>query len=99
MSGEDNLVQVDIQGRNYVLRGGDDPQSVRDLAAYVDERMSEIADHTRTADTTRLAILAALNIADELFQARSGVQPAQAQAPDPSERDAALCRILDQALS
>ena len=95
-------VQVQIGGRSYTLRGNRNPDAVRRLAGFVDERMNEIADRTGTADTTRLAILAALNIASDLFT--QGKNPTAREKPAPStceheERDQELCRILDSALS
>lgn len=97
---EANRVQVEIAGRTYTLRGHRDVKSVRRLAAMVDERMSSIAAHTATPDTTRVAILAALNIADELHKARSQASPpATTPACKHESRDEDLCRILDAALA
>ena len=95
---EANRVQVEIAGCTYTLRGNRDVDSVRQLAAMVDERMSAIAAHTATPDTTRVAILAALNIADELRKARSQA-PATDSACQHESRDEDLCRILDAALA
>lgn len=63
--GASNLsgVQVEIFGHPYSLGGGD-PDHVRKLAEYVDSRMRTIAE-THMADSTELAVLAALNIAHE----------------------------------
>jgi cell division protein ZapA len=98
MSAETNRVQVEIAGRTYTLKGGRDPQLVTELAAFVDRRMTEIGDQTTTADTARLAILAALNIADELFQTRAAGGKGLRGLPD-SARDSRLCEILDEALA
>jgi cell division protein ZapA len=88
-------VQVEIAGRTYTLKGNRDPREVKRLASFVDERMAEISTRTQTADTTRVAILAALNIADELFRAQRG-RPAAGDAP---ARDRELIKLLDEALS
>ncbi len=64
--GGPHLVPVNIFGQTYSLRADEDPGYVERLAAYVDERVREVAEKTRTADTTKLFVLAALNIADEL---------------------------------
>jgi cell division protein ZapA (FtsZ GTPase activity inhibitor) len=100
-SGEDR-VQVQIGGRSYTLRGNRNPEAVRKVAAFVDQKMNEIAARSSTADTTRLAILAALNIASDLFT--RGKNPVAGGKADPStcgheQRDQELCRILDSALS
>ena len=97
MNDKETLVQVEILGRTYTLRGSDDPQSVKDLAAYVDTRMAEIAEQTNTVDTTRIAILAALNIADELFKGRQGGNGVS-QPLGTQRRDKKLCRMLDEVL-
>jgi cell division protein ZapA len=59
-------VRVQIFGQTYVIRGELDEAYVQKLAAYVDEKMRAIADATATVDTQKLAVLAALAIADEL---------------------------------
>lgn len=97
MSEEPNLVPVEIHGRTYNLRSPGDPRALKELAAYVDARMAEIAEAGTTADTARLAVLAALNIADELFDERrrgSGVPTGGAVA----KRDEHLIRTLDEIL-
>jgi cell division protein ZapA len=59
-------VKVQIFGQTYAIRGELDEAYVQRLAAYVDEKMRAIADATATVDTQKLAVLAALAIADEL---------------------------------
>jgi cell division protein ZapA len=62
-------VKVEICGRSYTLRGIE-PEAARHLAATVDRRMKAIAGDSATADTLKLAILAALNLADDLERLR-----------------------------
>lgn len=78
MPSESGLVQVEIFGQTYNLRGPGDAAYLRALAAHVDGRMREIADATRIVDTLKLAVLTALNIADECFQLRRG----QGESPE-----------------
>jgi len=52
------------------MRGELDPEYIRGLAQFVDGKMRSIAARTRTVDSLRTAILAALNIADEYHQLR-----------------------------
>ncbi len=59
-------VKVQIFGQVYSIQGDLDARYVQKLAAYVDEKMHTIADATRTIDTQKVAVLAALAIADEL---------------------------------
>jgi len=58
-------IRVDIYDQNYHLRGTD-PEYIQDLAEYVDARMRLIAQQASTVDSLKVAVLAALNIADEL---------------------------------
>ena len=64
-------VQVQIFGDAYTLRGDADPAYVLELAAYVDARMREVTDKLPVASAARVAVLASLNLADELFQERA----------------------------
>jgi cell division protein ZapA len=63
-------IRVNIFGSEYTLRADSENNYVEEIAEYIDEKMREI-DRTQTLkSTTRVAILAALNVADELFQER-----------------------------
>src|SRR5262249_54757888 len=59
-----HAVRVEIFDQGYNLRGSD-PEYILKLAEYVDAKMRAVAEQTQTVDTARLAVLAALNIADE----------------------------------
>jgi cell division protein ZapA len=59
-----NSVRVEIFDQPYNLRGSD-PEYILKLAEYVDSKMRAVSEQTHTVDTSRLAVLAALNIADE----------------------------------
>jgi cell division protein ZapA len=59
-----NSVRVEIFDQVYNLRGSD-AEYILKLAEYVDSKMRAVAEQTHTVDTARLAVLAALNIADE----------------------------------
>ena len=59
-------VKVEIFGQTYSIQGDLDQAYVQKLAKYVDQKMNTIADATRTVDTQKVAVLAALAIADEL---------------------------------
>ena len=65
-AGKDNSgsVRVEIFDQAYNLRGSDPDYNLK-LAEYVDGKMRAVAEQTHTVDTARLAVLAALNIADE----------------------------------
>ena len=59
-----SAVRVEIFDQGYNLRGSD-PEYILKLAEYVDTKMRAVSEQTHTVDTSRLAVLAALNIADE----------------------------------
>jgi cell division protein ZapA len=63
-------VTVEIYDQLYHL-SGQDTEHIRELAAVVDAKMRAVAAHGRTADSLRVAVLAALNLADEVSQATS----------------------------
>ncbi|MBD3368077.1 MAG: cell division protein ZapA [Candidatus Eisenbacteria bacterium] len=65
-----NTVKVEINGSEYRIRGDADPEQIREIAHYVDSRMREVASETNLGSSLKVAILAALNIAGELFQER-----------------------------
>jgi cell division protein ZapA len=60
-------IAVDIYDQTYHLRGSDD-EYIRRLAAMVDSKMRAVAAHGNTVDSLRVAVLAALNMADELVR-------------------------------
>jgi cell division protein ZapA len=63
--------EVEIFGSVYHVRGEKQPEYLHSLAEMVDRKMREIGQHVSTADTSKIAILAALNLADELVQCRT----------------------------
>ena len=69
---KDKLIQVEIYGQRYSLRASDDSDEahVEAVAAHVDRKMREIAQTTPTVDSFKVAVLAAVNIADEYMQLR-----------------------------
>jgi len=61
---------VEIFGQTYNVRGEGDPEYLTELARFVDSRMREVAAEVATIDPVKIAILAALNIADEFSRYR-----------------------------
>ena len=68
------VVHVDILGQRYGIRSDLDPAYIGELAAYLDAKMRQAAGELATADPLRVAVLAALNVADELHRVRSDAQ-------------------------
>lgn len=65
----DKIVEIEIYGQRYRIRvkGEEDEKYIGHLTSYVDQKMHEVAVKSKSADATKIAVLAALNIADELF--------------------------------
>ena len=89
-----SLVNVEIFGQSYALNAGADSAYVEQLAAYVDARMREVGKSAGAVDSVRVAVLAALNIADECFRLRAG----GGAKGEIDRRAAALARELDSVL-
>lgn len=90
---------VDIYGEKYVVRGDESADYIADVARLVDERMRELARNSKGMSRSRLAILAALNLADELMQERSN--PSR-QGPDDeilAQKTRYMITLLDEGLA
>ena len=87
-------VRVEIFDQAYNLRGSD-PDYILKLAEYVDSKMRAVAEATNTIDTARLAVLAALNIADEYHLLR---KRQEGGATDYQKRAHQLADALDEVL-
>jgi cell division protein ZapA len=93
-NGNVNSVRVEIFDQAYNLRGTD-PDYIFKLAEFVDAKMRLVADQTATIDSLRLAVLAALNIADEyhiLKRKYDGI------SKDMNQRTSSLENALDEVL-
>jgi cell division protein ZapA len=84
-----NRVKVEIYGQSYTLSGEVDEAYVQKLARYVDEKMRAVAEATQTVDSVRVAVLAAMALADELHSREN----------DTGHRDDALRERAQQCLS
>ena len=94
-----DAVSVEIYDQIYNLRGTDDAY-IQQIAALVDAKMRAVAAHGGTADSLRVAVLAALNIADDLLSLRARYD-ALAGSRDRSEdsmrsRAGTLSEMLDK---
>lgn len=74
MPEKSDAVHVEIFGQSYAVQAGPDPAYVEQLAGYVDAQMRDVSRAAGAVDSVRVAVLAALNIADELFQARARLE-------------------------
>lgn len=90
------VISVEILGQQYPIRSSLEARYVAQLAAYVDEKIRTTADLTPTTDTVRLAVLAALNIADECFHVRENDEVRREAV---LERVARLEALIDRVLA
>ena len=96
MDPQKGVVTVEIAGQRYPIRSGLDPAYVAELAGYVDKKMRAAAETARAMDTLGLAVLVALNLADEYFRARQNETSSHGEL---HERALRLEQLVDQALS
>jgi len=89
------VVPVEIHGQRYSIRTTLPPEYVGQLAAYVNDKMRSVSDTSAPTDSLRLAVLAALNIADELFRLQDS---AGARDDELAARAGELERLLDSVL-
>jgi cell division protein ZapA len=90
-----NQVQVQIFGHTYTIRGEADQGYILDVAGYVDRKMREITEKVPVASLSKVAILASLNIADELFKERA---KQKVTSQEMTHRAAQLNAVLDDLL-
>ena len=91
MADKPNLVHVQIFGQMYSVKAGAEAGYVEELAAHVDAQMQEVSRSAGAVDSLRVAVLAALNIADECFRLRADLRDADGRA---SVKAAVLAREL-----
>ena len=87
-------VRVEIFDQVYNLRGSDADYIIQ-LAEYVDGKMRAVSEQTATVDSVRLAVLAALNIADEYHLLKRRLEP---PSPEARQRASKLASALDEVL-
>lgn len=88
-------VDVKIYNQTYSIRGEVDSVYIQQLADFVDRRMKEVSAGTLTADSLRVAILAALHIADELHKLRRKMDQFDSVL---TERSTECAEMLDNVL-
>ncbi len=90
------VVTVEIAGQRYPIRSGLEPSYVIELAAYVDQKMRAATESAPSSDMMGLAVLVALNLADECFRAREQSSSAHGEL---NERALRLEQLVDDALT
>src|SRR5215211_687293 len=92
---ESRVIHVEIHGQRYPIRSALEGQYVAELAAFVDEKMRRASKECPAGDTLKIAVLAALNIADEYFRATDADHSRRATLED---RAIELERMVDLAI-
>ena len=85
-------IQVRIFGQSYRVQGGSDPNQTREAAEVVDQKMGMIASQVRSPDGYRIAVLAALHLADEYISLRRKLEGLEQQVESKSRR---ITELLD----
>jgi len=68
--GKERLVEIKVFGQTYTVKSEAEENHIQAVAQYVNEKMDEVLKKTRSVSTLNVAILTALNIADDLLQER-----------------------------
>jgi len=97
MSDEYNILKVNIYGTEYPIKGNTDVEYIKKVAQYVDSKMREVNKNISIDSSLKVSILAALNIADELFRER-GKKATSISNSDLYERIKQLNLDLDECL-
>jgi cell division protein ZapA len=69
-----SIITVNIFGNEYTIKGVAEPEYIMTLANYLNNRMAEVQEATGLKDVKKIAILAAINISDELFDAKKSIK-------------------------
>ena len=91
----EQTIRFEIYNQTYSIRSDGDNEYILDLAEYVDGKMREISSGTLTVDSLKVAILAALHIADEFYQLKNSQAQTDAQL---AVRSSECAEILDRIL-
>ena len=96
MSGDGNQIKITIFGQEYSVKAHADPTYIKKIAEYVDSKMREVqSGFSSTQSSNRIAILSAMNITDELFNARKKVD---SDDSDIEEKITSLIELIDDSV-
>jgi cell division protein ZapA len=95
---DNNKVKITIYGNTYNIQGDASPQYIKELAEYVNSKMEDVAGNIASGNIVQIAILAALNIADEYFQVKDAKPASTASTGALEQKTKALISLLDEGL-
>ncbi len=96
MCADKNVLSVRIYGAEYSIRGQADANYIKAIAEYVDKKMRDVNTNVRVDSSLKVAILASLNITDELFKERAEKEQLRTQLEDKIKK---LNALIDRQLS
>lgn len=92
----ENAMKIEIFDQSYNVQAEGEESYLRELASFVDEKMHAVAESTHQVDSTRVAVLTALNIADELFVLRKRLKQIEGPVRQRVER---CVRLVEKTLA
>ena len=96
MDGSDSFVKVTIYGQEYTIKAPADATYIKNIAEYVDMKMREVQEEMNTPQVlAKVAILAAMNISDELF---SNKRTTEKMKNDVEGKISSLIEIVDEVI-
>ena len=96
MSEDGNQIKITIFGQEYSVKAPADPTYIKKIAEYVDTKMREVqSGFSSTQSSNRIAILSAMNITDELFNARKKVDSDDSNI---EEKITSLIELIDDSV-
>lgn len=98
MWSDKNVLMVRIYGAEYPVRSNEDINRIKEVAEYVDRKMREVDNNVRVDSSLKVAILASLNITDELFRALEERETLRTQLADKEDKIKKLHEEIDRQL-
>ncbi len=88
-------VQVEIFGQTYSIKGQNNPEYIRELPSFLNDKMQDVQKGTGTVDPLRVAILTALTITDELYRLRDQLKALEETTDTAAKRLLSLTEQID----
>ena len=95
---EKRQLRIDVLGTSFVIQSDESPEHLARLSSFVRERIEEVKARYTFADPLTVAVLAALNIADDLFKSRDGKDPPTRISEFENVAERLISRIDDELL-
>ena len=93
---DDNQIKITIFGQEYSVKAPADPTYIKKIAEYVDSKMREVqSGFSSTQSSNRIAILSAMNITDELFNAK---KQGDSESNEVEEKITSLIELIDDSV-